>query len=279
MAISNINRIDKSSSLPKGDAARLEDGPGRPEELFGAETFEKLQPTALTLSNGNTAALSSSLGPDQSAAVEGFLSTLSAEQATALHSQAASMTSEIQSTVASGGDVQSLVSSMAAAGNETVEAILVESSGIDEKEFHSATTSVMAMGMGQIEEKLVGLAMGVKGSNEAKNDIRTTLTELREELKDEAAVWPMEFTWNEYTVNKDNTLTITEQTKVLTKDEAALLEKKLSSKLDSLGENASLLQLNLQTALQQQTEITNVFTSILKTMNEAMMNIIRNAKA
>jgi hypothetical protein len=277
MAISNINRISGPSTTGiQQDKAAEQKGVQRQEQQT-TETFERGQ--SITLKDGDTALIPTGIGANEASRIQTFVSGLSTEQTQALKGAAQSIASQAQAAVAAGGDLSQLTSALSKAGSDVAQKILVTSTGIDEKALGDAANTVMAFSMGEIDAKLLGLAGQVKGGNAAKRDLRESMTELREEISDPNAEWPQEFTWNEFSTNDAGKLTSAEKTGPLTKAEAEALLETLEGQLLTVGEQSAMWQLDLQSAMQKQSEIMNIMTAILKQMHDTMSATIRNVKA
>lgn len=277
MVISKINRIG-GPSTPTTQEGKVDGQQGvQRQELQTTETFERVQPIALT--DGNTAQIPSGMGSDETSRIQAFVGGLSSEQTQALQSTAQSIANQAQAAVTAGGDLSQVTSALSAQGADVAQNMLVDSTGIDEQAFSDATTTLMAFSMGGIEGQLTGLAKQVQGGNGAKRDLRESMTELREEISDPDARWPQEFTWNEYSTDSDGKMTSTEKSGSLTKAEAEALVDTLDGQLSTIGEQSALWQFDLQSAMQKQSEIMNIMTAILKQMHDTMSATIRNVKA
>ena len=277
MAISNINRISGPSTTGiQQDKAAEQKGVQRQEQQT-TETFERGQ--SITLKDGDTALIPTGIGANEAGRIQAFVSGLSTEQTQTLQGAAQSIASQAQAAVAAGGDLSQVTSALSKAGADIAQKILVTSTGIDEKALGDAANTVMAFSMGEIDAKLLGLAGQVKGGNAAKRDLRESMTELREEISDPNAEWPQEFTWNEFSTNDAGQLTSAEKTGPLTKAEAEALLETLEGQLSTVGEQSAMWQLDLQSAMQKQSEIMNIMTAILKQMHDTMSATIRNVKA
>jgi hypothetical protein len=276
MAISNINRVGGTPSQIQTDSLKEQEGIAR-QELFTSETFEKTR--SLNLSDGSTAPIANSFGKNETVQIQAFLSTLSPEHTQNLQAAGNMIATEASAAVAAGGDIAAVTASLSEKGSNIVNNTLVASTGINEQSLQDATNSVMAFGMGGIDGQIYGLATTLESGNKAKQDIRETMTELRDEISDPSTPWPQTFSWNEYGMDDNGNLTVTERTESLTKAEAESLLENLEDQLSTVGENTQLWQMDLQNAMQKQSELMNIFAAILKNMHDTMAATIRNVKA
>ncbi len=276
MAISKINQVGNTPSQVQADSLKEQEGIAR-QELFTNETFEKTR--SLSLSDGSTALIANSFGKDEASRIQSFLSTLSPEHTQSLQAAGNMIAKEASAAVAAGGDIAAVTASLSTQGSDIVNNTLVASTGINEKSLQDATNTVMAFGMGDIDGQIYDMATTLDAGNKAKQDLRETMTELRDEISDSTAPWPQTFTWNEYGTDDDGNLTVTERSESLTKAEAETLLENLEGQLSTVGENTQLWQMNLQDAMQKQSELMNIFAAILKNMHDTMAATIRNVKA
>ena len=276
MAINKINPSVGTSSTIQAETNKQNEGISR-KELFTNESYEKVR--SLALSDGTTAPIAKSFGQDEATRIQSFVSGLPPEASQALRAAGNKIAQDASAAVASGTDLTNAASSLATYGTNVVNNTLVASTGINEQSLQDATNTVMAFGMGGIDGEIYDLATTLESGNNAKQDLRETMTELRDEIADPDAPWPQTFSWNEYGIDSDGNLTVSEQTASLTKAEAEALLENLEGQLSTVGENTQLWQIDLQNAMQQQSELMNIFAAILKNMHDTMAATIRNVKA
>ncbi len=160
----------------------------------------------------------------------------------------------------------------------TVDSILKDGAEIDEQGLEDAANAVMVVAFGEVEGDLGRLAATTKAAVDAKKDIRVTITELREELADADAPWPIEFEWTEYEIDDDGNITKVTQQASLTKAEAEALLSNMELQLDTTSERNEMFQFDLQRAIERQGQLTNTLTAIIKQMHDTMMATIRNIR-
>ncbi len=144
----------------------------------------------------------------------------------------------------------------------------------------AAVTGVMFGAMVGVEQELGNFAQDLKNKLNTAKDVRTDITELRNELAD----WtdPNEkrhFTWTEVSIDANGNVTTTQKEGDLNKAEAEALMKKLEEQLASLSDVTELQKFDLQRMNQDYQQGLNTLSGLLKAQHDMMMAIIRNVKA
>ena len=140
------------------------------------------------------------------------------------------------------------------------------------EEAGDAVQAVMFGAMIGVEQELGNFAKEMQNRLNAAGEMRTDITELRDELTD----WPDDgstrtFSWT------DGDGTVHENVS-LTKEEAKSLVDKLDGELETMSEMTDMMRFDLQRASETYQQALNTLSSLLKSQHESLMAVIRNLK-
>ncbi|MFC1611003.1 hypothetical protein ACFL6C_08595 [Myxococcota bacterium] len=153
------------------------------------------------------------------------------------------------------------------------------SSGTDQAD--NAVQGVMFGAMVGIEQELGNFAKDFQNKLHLAGDVRTDITELRDELAD----WPDDgskrsFSWTEVTFDENGKMIVTEHTNVaLSKEDAQALMEKLEQQLATLTEMNDLQKFDLQRMTHDYQQALSTLSALLKSQHDSLMAIIRNVKS
>jgi len=274
MAISRIDSARPSAQALQNDQAQSTQE-AQKLELFQKEVLEKSP--VVKLNDGSTLRLPLNDDSKATEALSNELQALPADKATKLMGAVGELVSAIRTEARSGAELGSVSSSLQNVTENTMGTAL-ETLGLENKEHGDAVRTVMAMGMGSVNDNLAGYAHRVQGKTNQANEARDTIRDLRDVIEDDS--WPQEFDYTEMSFDEHGNMTIEEKTVTLnSKSDAENLLGDLEGKLDSLRDFTEMDTMELQNMYQEQQRVMNIFTAMLETMHKTQQAMINNLKA
>ena len=149
-------------------------------ELFQKEVLEKSPVVKLT--DGSTLRLPLNDDSKATEAISSELKALPAEKATQLMGAVSELVTAIRTEARSGAEMGSVSSSLQEVTESTMGTAL-ETLGLENKEHGNAVRTVMAMGMGTVNDNLAGYAHRVQGKTNQASETRDTIRDLRNTLE------------------------------------------------------------------------------------------------
>ena len=218
MAISRIDSARSANQALQNDQAQSTQQ-AQKLELFQKEVLEKAP--VVKLNDGSTLRLPVDDDSKATQAISNELQALPADKAEKLMGAVGNLVSAIRSEARSGAELGSVSSSLQEVTESTMGTAL-ETLGLENAEHSNAVRTVMAMGMGTVNDNLAGYAHRVQGKTNQASETRDTIRDLRDVIEDDE--WPQEFDYTEMSFDEQGNMTIKEQTVTLgSKEEAESL--------------------------------------------------------
>ena len=274
MAISRIDSARTNTQALQNDQAQAAQD-AQKLELFQKEVLDKSPVVKLT--DGSTLRLPVSEDSQSTAAMSADLQALPADKASKLMGAVGELVTAIRGEARSGAELGSVSSSLQTITESTMGTAL-ETLGLNGKEQGDAVRTVMAMGMGSVNDDLAGYAYKVQGKTNQASETRDEIRDLRDVISDDE--WPQEFDYTEMSFDEQGNMTIETKTVTLnSKEDAENLLGDLEGKLNSLRDFTEMDTLELQNMYQEQQRVMNIFTAILEMMHKTQQAMINNLKA
>lgn len=147
-----------------------------------------------------------------------------------------------------------------------------------ERDVEKIVAAVTALSMVDVELNAQAAGQKVQQCNEAKSDIRETITLLQDVLAKSSL--PVTFKMKTFTIGGDCGVETAETTKTFSTKEAVESEiQMLESKLQQLGDCTQMLQVDLQGKLQKSQQMIQTISNIMKSIHDTLAAIVQNLKA
>jgi len=245
---------------------------------------------------GLTVGSQSTLPQDQQDSINNLMSGMSPEQQTAFVAAGKDFSSQLLGAVQGGQQAgEGTLLDICRHGAQSAQGLTGADNAAD------VANNAMLMAYKGSDADLMVLAKKVNDANQEKGAIRNAETTLREEsqmLGEQIDKWPndgskQEVTWREMKLDANGNpvkdekgnYVFEEKTAVMTKEEATALKgkvdgtiEKFDQKLQTLTDMNQMDMLNLQEAMNKQSQLMNLLTNLSKQMHEIAMSILRNLK-
>ena len=271
-----ITRIDSArpASIQNQEQVKSVENQER-VKLFEAEAFEKAP--VINLQNGTTLRMPMGTGSEEAKSLSARLTKLDANQTNELMASVDTLVKAVKQEAIQSSDLSTCSEQLQSISNETITSSL-SNLGLQPGEQGEAVSTVMALGMGSVNNDLATFAGRVQDKNNAASEMRDTMRDLRDVISDDE--WPQEFDYTEISFDADGNMTITEKTVTLgSKEEAQNLMADMEGTMSSLREFTEMDTFDLQSMYQEQQKIMNIFSAILENIHKTQQAMINNLKA
>jgi len=271
-----ITRIDSArpASIQNQEQAQSVENKER-IKLFETEAFEKAP--VINLQNGTTLRMPMGTGNEEAKALTTRLDKLDAARTDKLMASVDNLVAAVKQEAIQSSDLSSCSENLQSISNNTITNSL-STLGLQPTEHGEAVSTVMALGMGSVNNDLSTYAHRVQDKNNAASEMRDTLRDLRDVVSEDE--WPQEFDYTEITFDADGNMTMTEKTVTLgSKEDAENLMADMEGTMNSLREFTEMDTFDLQRMYQDQQKFMNIFSAILENIHKTQQAMINNLKA
>lgn len=274
MAVQRVDQLRDKSIVEQREILQ----PQHRLNLFTTNNFERVR--SLRFPDGSRVDVPAMSEQDrQNAAL--FFDSVPIERRESLQASTEALTKAIYDESQNNGagiETASFSSRLVSQLGETFEDYML-TTGADKAD--QAVQSVMFGAMVGIEQELGDFAKSFQEKIDLAGEVRTDITELRDEIAD--PTWDdgstRSFSWTEVTVDENGNMRVTQNEGELTKEEAELLLKKLEDQLATLSEMNDVARFDLQRMTQDYQQALSTLSNLLKSQHDSLMAIIRNTKA
>ncbi|MBI5510214.1 MAG: hypothetical protein HY903_15770 [Deltaproteobacteria bacterium] len=275
MTVQRIDRINERAALQQVETERYQ----QRLNLFNVNSFERVG--GVEFADGSRIDIPSMTDSDREAAARLFASVPVDKQPQvdqASQDLAKAVYAASASGLTAGGASTVVMPALTNAAQAYVTATgLGTNAQVGSSAANNAFMGTMYMGLVGLEGDLEGRARDLQSRNQLADDLRTDMTEIRNELAD----WPDDgstktFSWTE--VKADGTI-VEHTNEALTKAQAEALLKNLDEQLAGVRDMNELARFDLQKNMQDYQQALQTFSGILKESHDQMMRTINNLKA
>lgn len=263
--MSNVGRVDGPgiAQLQQTQQQEVQDVAAKRLEVY--DTAESFSRGGSSLSSYQD--VTAKLPEEQRAGMENLLGRMSPEQAQAFFAQSEALAGQL---LACNGEGDTLSAISGAMGG------IAETTGATDSE--TLTMDTLLCAYQGVQGTLEEFALKIQGSNVMKQEVREELTMLRDMLSD----WPegetRTITYSSMEKQPDGSYKMVEHTETLTKKDAENLIEKMETDLNSLSDISQMDNLKLQQIMEQQAQLMQTMSNIMKAINDAAKAIIGNMR-